>query len=341
VSHSPGGLVFGLVAATLLTLGSVEGFRRLAVSVGILARPNPLVKSHRVPVPYLGGTAVFLALFGLWWILSSDPRDPTRESPSLLLFGMIFVAIGTWDDIRPLSATKKILLEVLVCTSYVLLAGESSPIELVGRILILLTLVNAFNLIDVMDGLLCLLASISVVALLLMPAAIPAISQYRMLLLLVALGVLFAFNRPPAAIYAGDAGSLTLGFLIGVWILEAAANQELVVKASLLGPVMIPVLEVVLVVAARLRSHRSPFRGSADHFALRLQDRWNWGKGRILIVTGGVGTFFAMAPVAATRFSPVALNTYGLISLCLAVTLWIACWQLTPSASERWPRGRT
>ncbi len=326
----PGSLTLGLVLAALLTLASVEGFRRLALAVDIVARPNPLVRSHRLPVPYLGGTALFLAVFASWLILA---WEPTREFPSLLFFGMIFVALGTWDDIRPLSARAKILLEVAVCTSYVLLAGGSSPIRIAGEIVILLTLVNAFNLIDVMDGLLCLLASIALFALLLMPSAVSPISQHRILLLLVGLGVLFAFNRPPAVIYPGDAGSLTLGFLIGVWILEAAANQEVVAKAWLVGPVMIPLLEVVLVVAARLRSHRSPFLGSPDHFALRLQDRWRWARARILFVTSGFGMLFAIAPVAATRLSPVARNAYGLVSVWVAVSLWIVCWQLTPSTS--------
>jgi UDP-GlcNAc:undecaprenyl-phosphate GlcNAc-1-phosphate transferase len=335
VIDSPGNLMLAVVAAALLTLVSVEGFRRFALSLGVVARPNPLVTAHRFPVPYLGGTAMFLAAFAMWLIVGgqTNQSNPTREAWPLF-FGTIFLVLGTWDDMRPLSATKKLLLEVVACTSYVLVAGGASPIGLAGEILLLLTLVNAYNLIDVMDGLLCILAGISIVALLMVPSAVSASSHQEMILLLVGLGVLFAFNRPPAAIYPGDAGSLTLGFFIGVWILEAAANQDLVVRVSLVGPVMIPLLEVVLLVAARLRSRRSPFVGSPDHFALRLQDRLNWGRGRILIVTGAVGLFFAMAPVAATRLPSGVVIAYALSSVWLAVALWILCWQLAPPASE-------
>jgi UDP-GlcNAc:undecaprenyl-phosphate GlcNAc-1-phosphate transferase len=336
IEHPPNFFVALVGTEALLGLGAVEAARRVAALLGIVARPNPIVKSHRRPVPYLGGTAILVVTFGLWavsWVETS-PNHPYHQLLPLL-FGTLILAVGTWDDIHPLSARRKFLLEVAVCTSYVLAVGDSSPSMILLKSLFLVSLINAYNLIDVMDGLLCVLASIPIVALLAMPSGVSAVSQQQMLLLLMGVAVLFIFNKPPAVIYTGDAGSLTLGFLIGVWIIEASASQDPFVKVSLVGPLMIPILEVILIVTARLADGRSPFQGSPDHFALRLQDARNWTQRRVLTVTALIAVFLGLAPVLATRLPSAIVYTHGLISAALAVVLWVVCWRLAPAGSAK------
>ena len=66
---SLGAISLILAAVMVLTAMSIATFRRLAVCWNVVARPNPVVQSHKSPVPYLGGPAVFVVMFPvLFWV---------------------------------------------------------------------------------------------------------------------------------------------------------------------------------------------------------------------------------------------------------------------------------
>jgi UDP-GlcNAc:undecaprenyl-phosphate GlcNAc-1-phosphate transferase len=124
---------------------------------------------------------------------------------------------------------------------------------------------------DVCDG---LVSGLSVIALLFVFSRGSEIT-----LPLIAAGALLgflAFNRPPASIFLGDGGSLLLGFLVAASLISnplgnEPANWKLVAAGKLAVGVFL--FEVALLVYARIRKGLPWWRGSPDHFSLRLQAR--------------------------------------------------------------------
>lgn len=331
------GLWLGVAAAAFGA--AIVVARRAAPALGMVAKPNPIVRSHRAPVPYLGGAALvaaYLALLAGSWALGGTP--PARDVLARSAAAFALVLLGTWDDARPLGPWSKLVLQAAVCAGYLLATGAPAGARFGLELFVLVTLVNAYNIIDVMDGLLCVLAGLAVVGMLAAPWPASAALRPELLVMLVGLGMLFLFNRPPARIYAGDAGSLTLGFLIGAWGLACVKGLDLVAALPIAGVWAVPLLELALVVPARLRRGRSPLRGSPDHFALRLQDQLRWSKWRVLGASTLLGGWYAAAPWVAGHLAAPAAALYVLACVAWAAFAWLALWRIPPPAAM--PRAR-
>jgi len=323
-----GGLV---LAAAVFTL-SISAARRLAVAKGILAHPNPVVASHRRPVAYLGGTGLFVAYLALLWARMALGHGPTTPGEWNRAAGLLlFVALGTCDDLRPLRPLPKLSLQVAICGGYLTLSPHGNAFQFPLDLSFLLLVVNGYNLVDVMDGLLCVVGAVAVVGLAGVPHFTTGSERAELWLLLVGVFVLFAFNRPPAQTYGGDAASLSLGFIVGAWCLELARRKGMVAAPQVLSLVAIPVLETVLLVFARRARGLSPLRASPDHFALRLQNALGWGPWRVLFATAAFAAVLALAPSALEAPGPFA-GIYAVVVLIMVAVGWHRCWRLAPSA---------
>jgi len=325
-----------LIGAAGVFAASIVAARRAAVAFDLVARPNPIVRSHRAPVPYLGGTgliAAYLALLAGSWALGG--AFPARDVLARSAAALGFVVLGTWDDARPLGPWFKLVAQTVLCTAYLFVAGSSPGPGFMLKLLVLVTLVNAYNIVDVMDGLLCVLAGLAILGLLVLRSPATAPLTPELVLMLVGLGVLFLFNRPPARIYAGDAGSLALGFLVGAWGLAAAGEAVTLGSLSIAGLWGVPLLELALVIPARLAQGLSPMRGSPDHFALRLQDQLGWNKWRVLDAASIVGAGLAAGPWVMSRLEAPASTLYVLVCALAVVMAWRALWRNPPRTRER------
>ena len=194
----------------------------------------------------------------------------------------------------------------------------------------LLIAVNVYNFVDVMDGLLCTLAAVGGGGLRLAPELLSGHPRVEVWLLLAGLAGVFAFNHPPARVYLGDAGSLTIGFLIGSWWLQVAGDQGFVAAAPAIAIVAIPLLELSLIVSARFWRGVLPFRASPDHFALRLQDELHWTRTRVPVVSAIVSGVFASLPLVLHAQAPLPTVIVAVASVSFAVLLWASCWTLRP-----------
>ena len=310
--------------------------RRIAISLGLVAKPNPIVRTHRAPVPYLGGTALIVAWFALLacsWALAGAP--PRRDVLARWVVALAFVLFGTYDDARPVGPWLKLAAQGLLCGAYLAMVGTPVGPGLLLELLVLVTLANAFNIIDVMDGLLCLVSALALGSLLSTSALAPGYMLPELALMLVGVGVLFLFNCPPARVYAGDAGALTLGFLAGAWGLEAAGGASSFEALPIVGLWAAPLFELALVIPARLQQGRSPLRGSPDHYSLRLQDQAGWSQWQVLGATAILGTAFAAAPAVARHLAAPVVAAYTIAAIALAVVSWLLVWRIPP----RWWTG--
>jgi UDP-GlcNAc:undecaprenyl-phosphate GlcNAc-1-phosphate transferase len=321
------GFLVRMVAFVLV----IEVLRRLALTRGLVSHPNPIVRAHKVPVAYLGGTGLgltYVALLVFHWIATETP--PATEPLARTLGVLAFVLLGTWDDLRPIRPLPKLCAEALIAGGYLLVTSQASPLGLSVQLLLLLTLINAYNLVDVLDGLLVVLAAVFVLGLLILPVSSLAGLVPELWLLLAGLVAAFLFNHPPARIYLGDAGSLTLGFLIGAWFLDGMVASSPRQALALTGLCAIPLLEILLLVPARLGRGSSPLTGSADHFALRLQDQLHWSRWRVLAAAAAAALYFGMAPLVALHLSSLATAVYAVSAVGAAGFLWWCCWRIPP-----------
>lgn len=320
--------LFLLTAA--LGLVSTPIVRSLAFRLGVVDHPGPR-KVHASPVPRLGRLAVAVAAsLGLAIVavaassLGWEAVAPNGELTPILAGAALVLVIGIIDDIRWVPAWAKLLVESMaalivirsgVVVDHATIAGHTYmfgvftvPITLVW----ILTITDAFNLMDGLDGLssgLAVIASTTCVVILLARG-----HRAEALLLVAVVGALVGFlpyNFQPASIFLGDAGSLLIGFLLGV---TAIAGFQKVATTLAVGlPLMIfalPLLDVIASVirrATRASSQNVSFREAflhlfqADrgHIHHRLIGRGFSHRGAVL-----------MLYLVAILFSSLALLTF-------------------------------
>lgn len=315
-------------ASLLLSLYLTPIFRDSARRFGILDRPDGALKTQKEPVPYLGGLAVFASLL----IPVAVFLQVSDKLAGLLLCASVIVLVGLIDDIGRLSPRVKLLSQV-VAIFLMLKAGIRIRIEAIPPLacvaltfLWMLVLVNGFNLIDVMDGLAGAVAAVSAAALaVVFHLQGEAIGVVTCVALVGALLGFLRFNRPPAEIYLGDAGSLMIGFLLGGLAIEADYTARNPMGwLSALAIFSVPLFEILFVSYLRFRRGASIFIGSRDHFSLRMR-KWRLTTGQT-VLSSCAGAFVSAAlGLLAMRLSPGnALLCYGAVILMfVAVAVWL------------------
>ncbi|UCF67322.1 MAG: undecaprenyl/decaprenyl-phosphate alpha-N-acetylglucosaminyl 1-phosphate transferase [Acidobacteriota bacterium] len=244
---------------------------------GIVDHPDGRLKTQREPVPYLGGIAIAL---GVLVALGVTYRFD-RQILAILLSSSILLVIGLLDDLGSLKPASKLagqLLAVLVLIKAgVMIQLVFLPlwVSLPLTVLWMLAATNAFNLIDIMDG---LSSGVGAVAALFFAGVALSGGLTDTAFLGAALaGALLGFrhyNVEPARIYMGDTGSLFTGFLLGALAMVNAYTREH--RLGVLVPLLIlavPLFDMLFVMYIRWRRGLPVMLGSPDHVALRLR-KW-------------------------------------------------------------------
>ena len=158
---------------------------------------------------------------------------------------------------------------------------DAPPLTFVLSVIWIVAIVNAFNMLDNMDGLSAGVALIAAVilALVMLSAPDPETRAPQLFVagfLMVLAGALWGFlfyNAHPASIFMGDAGSYFVGFLIAVSTLMATFAGGDLPRHAILAPLCVlavPIYDTLTVLTIRLREGRSPFVGDRSHFSHRL-----------------------------------------------------------------------
>ena len=285
------------VGAIGLSLLLVPAVREYARNREIIDAPGGH-KSHRTPVPYLGGVAM-VAAFSVAMVIGVVVRRSTqfddgqiritfgnlfsqgdglvRELAVVLGLALVFAAMGLIDDLRGLSPVLRFvvglgLATVLVAYGVVLQSPLPDWLDMVISVVWILGMTNAFNLLDNIDGLAAGTAAVASGAFFVI--AILNDQQYSALLAIGLAGAMLGFlrsNFAPATIYMGDAGSLFIGFMMAYLGLKMRTNVAEI--PQLFAPVLVlgvAVLDTTVVVVSRLRRGLSPFTGGQDHLSHRF-----------------------------------------------------------------------
>lgn len=320
-------VVFSGIISFLITFYIVPIICRIAERYGIVDVPDGKVKQHDRATPYLGGVAIYIGFIaGLALVFPAD-----NKFFSLLTGSTLLLLVGLIDDLIVLRHYQKFFGQFLAALCFVkggLFLKEQFFYDFwyVGipvSLLWILVIVNAFNLIDVMDGLSSTVAigattSFLVIALLLGQGS-------TAILLSSFLGPLVAFlwyNKPPAGIYMGDAGSLFIGgFLSAVPFLFSWSEQSTIGYLVPIVVLVIPLLEITTLIVVRTYKGIPFYNASPDHFSIYLRKK-GWSKNKVLLY---------MASVASALLGIALLILFGNLSLFMLLLiglLGIATWYL-------------
>lgn len=192
-------------------------------------------------------------------------------------FAIIF--IGLLDDFKNLTSYAKLFFQICIGMLLVSTGIHTKIYFLPFWLNILLTvfwivaIINAFNLLDILDGLAAGVAFISAATFLCLSLLTANNEYFFLCLLLIAVMMPFlAFNITPAKIFMGDTGSMFLGLflaIISIQISYAPLDRPLAVLTPLLA-LGLPLYDIGFVSLMRINKGQSPMLKSNDHFSLRL-----------------------------------------------------------------------
>lgn len=275
----------------------LEGWERGIVAFGTAAVAMPIVCAvaerlsfydrvgpltiHTRPTPRLGGIGIFL---GFLVGIGISARGFPHSTLYLFIALTTIWATGLADDIWRLSPTTR--LGAQTAAALLLWYGGwrltlPGPLVLsaLSSWLFVLAFVNAFNLLDGIDGLAAGVAAIVALGyLLLLGATGGSLSRATGWSFLGACIGFLIFNFPPAKLFMGDSGSTTLGFVIAFLGLNYNRVQLVLVPKWLVPLILggVPLFDLIFAVIRRLGKKRSPFAGDRQHFYdLLLRCGWS------------------------------------------------------------------
>lgn len=255
---------------------------------------------HARPIPLLGGACIYLA-FAVAFVLyfaydlifgPPDPQPDRAQMLSLFLGTTWLTILGTMDDKMRMPWKVKLLGEI-GGVAILLLGGhglQSATIPFMGFVefgwwgvplfaLVVLTITNAINLIDGIDGLaggICLFAALV--------SGIIGLAKGDMFTASIGFAVsgglvgFLRYNFPPANIFMGDGGSLMLGFLLGTLATSSAAPESgqrtgtMVMLMAPFFPFGIALLDVMLSIVRRAVAGQKVFLPDTNHLHHRLME---------------------------------------------------------------------
>ena len=273
-------------------------------SYGVVDQPDGTRKIHRYPIPRVGGLAIAVSYLMAYVLVHPEEGSALAQQVSLvskLLPGAALAfAIGLLDDLFNLRAWIKLLGQLgaagLACLGGVrILSIGGAPTDAWWNvpltILWLIACMNAFNLVDGLDG---LAAGVGLFATLTVFAA--ALMQHNMVLAVATFplaGAMLAFlcyNFNPATIFLGDSGSLLIGFLLGCY--AAIWSNKSATLLGMTAPLMalsIPLLDVALAIVRRFLRRQPIFTADRGHIHHRLLDRGLTPRRVVLVLYGLCG----------------------------------------------------
>lgn len=292
----------------LITLIATPLISRFALNYDIVDKPG-LHKTHLKAKPLLGGLSIFIGFAAILFFFL--PLD--EKLVSLIIATVILLGTGILDDLYDLRPLYKLLGQTTAATIVVLwnadlfrfmveyfsrffLPGIVVLVLIIGWIVLM---VNAFNLIDGLDGLAAGTAAIIFLAM----AALSIIEGGRPTLLgvqLIGAGAclgFLVFNFNPARIYMGDTGSMLLGFILAtahLYVIKYPFSLQLVLGSMLLFAY--PALDVTYAFYRRF-CNRCPIfqadRGHIHHVLLSL----GFSVKKTVLLIYGANLFFAILAV--------------------------------------------
>ena len=355
-------VLVGLTAA-IVTYFATGGVRILALKLGAVAYPRERDVPFR-PTPRMGGLAMYLGVVTAVFLASQLPaltRGFIYSSglPAVVIAGGLIMGIGLIDDRWGLDALTKFAGQITAASVLVTMGVAWSvlyiPFGGIGTIVldqassILLTLaltvsvVNAMNFVDGLDGLAAGLGLITALAIFLFSVGLlrdhggDVLFYPPAVISVVLAGACLGFlphNFHPAKIFMGDSGSMLVGLMLAAASTTAAGPISQSAYGArdvfpLLSPfllvlavVFVPALDMLLAIVRRTRAGRSPFSPDKMHLHHRLLQIGHSHRRVVLVIYLWVG-IVALGAASTIFFDPRYTGAVMLAAIVVAVVVTV------------------
>jgi len=253
-------------------------------------------KIHTGNIPRLGGVGIVFSFttVAVIYLLKTD-QIFLRNSLPLLIAGVIIFAFALLDDVLNLPALLKLTVQLIAATSVTvggfrftrIFAWQLPPvISFILTFCWIIGVINAYNLIDGLDGL-CGSLSITAVSSLAVLFLLSKNLEAGVCFILAAsiLGFL-CFNWPPAKLFMGDGGSQFLGFMIAVLPLYSSGGVNFEYNKFLIMIILtsFPVFDTIAAIWRRIRDHRPIMSPDKSHLHHKLLNMGYSGKQTLFLI---------------------------------------------------------
>jgi UDP-GlcNAc:undecaprenyl-phosphate GlcNAc-1-phosphate transferase len=278
-------VLLSFVLAFLVSAILTPTFRKFALALGVVDKPNQSHKTHSEPVPYLGGISIVLTValgLALATYLKGNQIGGNQELVILMSAPLILALVGLVDDFKNLGAFSRLLIQSISALVVALVFlengwyGEPTSMSILNfsiTVFWIVGITNSFNFIDNLDGGAGGIAVISATTL-----AVAAFIGNQLALASIAIlvaGATFGFlmwNLYPARIYLGDAGALFIGAILAILTIRLDPETANPVSGWVFALLLfaVPILDTSVAVLSRVYRGISPFQGGRDHLSHRL-----------------------------------------------------------------------
>ena len=277
-----------MVSLFLLSFGGLYSMLKLSIKNRWFDIPIERSSHDRI-VPRTAGIVIaFLSLLTLFWVGPADFKYPV-----IIVSYSIFLLIGIYDDIKHLNASTKFWAQLLICVALAVLLPEfrinnfygilgvyaiGEPYAIIFSMFVFVVVINAYNLIDGIDG---LALSFSIFAIFLLSNCFAdidsAVFDYGLFLIFILLPFFFFNFSPKRKMFLGDTGSLFLGTTIVLFVgYILNSSHSIVVPCNMNRAIYVlvalcyPLLDTLRVFVLRITRGQSPFVADRSHLHHKL-----------------------------------------------------------------------
>ncbi|EFK54187.1 undecaprenyl/decaprenyl-phosphate alpha-N-acetylglucosaminyl 1-phosphate transferase [Corynebacterium genitalium ATCC 33030] len=356
-----------ILVAAVITYLATGPVRSMLVRTGRVAEIRER-DVHTQPTPSLGGVAMFTGFLSAVFLAMQLPAltrgfaPVTPEMTAVVIGAFLIVVVGVIDDLYELAALPKFAGQVLAAVTMAVLGLSFNVIYLpfdggttlildqtqgiIVSTLITVTLINAFNFVDGIDGLSAGLGLIAGAAILVFSLTVlhdqgGAVSAYPPAIICAGLvgicGGILPHNFEPARIFMGDTGAMLIGLLLAAASISASGkiNMSLYGTAdfvALISPfivvvaaIALPVIDLVMAVIRRVSQGKSPFSADRQHIHHRLLALGHTHRRTVLVLYMWV-TAIAFGTVSFSIVPARYAAAFTAIALVLAIAATSVPW---------------
>lgn len=335
--------IFGLLATWLS--------KKVALKYGIVDKPNDTVKTHKEPTAYLGGIGILAGLgvgllTGIWCF--KENVGISRWLMSILTGSAIACFVGLIDDVYNLRPWHKIAGQVIASIPLIAAGiipalnpffrpfGLSIPQSVewaIGVPIVIFTVVGATNSLNLLDGLDGLCAGVTVIITIAMLFLAVHLATWgasevhdpiRVIVCLALVGGVcgfLPFNRAPAKIFMGDAGSMLLGFSVAALMILFARRSPRWWMASIIV-LGLPILDTAVALVRRVLNRRPLFISDRGHIYDQMIDRGLSLKKTVRICYFLSGLYALLGIIISQSRTRYAAVIFLLVIIISTVVVW-------------------
>lgn len=290
--------IFPMLVAFLLSFLLTPFAKKLAIKFGAIDVPKDDRRVHTKPIPRMGGLAIYLA-FTISMFLFSDIAF--QKLLGIFIGSTILVVMGIVDDIKPLRASLKLVIQLIAAvvlvqfgfridfltnffasSGYIFFDKMSIPITIIW----IIGITNTINLVDGLDGLATGIATIAALTFAYVSYSNGNTSVAILTVMLAGSSLGFLpYNFNPASIFMGDTGAYFLGFVLAAISIEGTlkgtAAITVVIPVLALG---LPIFDTTFAIVRRALTNKPIFEADKGHIHHRLLTIGYDQKGAVLIL---------------------------------------------------------